>query len=387
MANDKHKTKATILNELESIKSLLVEEAGAEINDIPVLEDITVLDEAPVLDKVAVLDEIPVLDEVIDDEVPGEDPEPPILNLPEDDIPTITDEVEPTPEPVDLPALVSDSPPEEELSCQEPVIETAIDTAPDNPIETTEEFETPELEAEITEENLAEEQDLQKIREAYQAAISGNETEPSQDQAPGSAFDKTIDIEEKIAVSLAEEKTAQQPLVTELTESANGDNEPTSNTVDSQQSLFDQHAPEEQKAEQVAANASIEQKSESRAAAESAKTVKPQKNQPSSPIHQPENALPAAQQTAGENPFLPKHIRDRLQGSKPYPSSENTIITVESKHEESLEAHAERILEDVISEFLPRIEAELHIRLESVIKQHLIEREAQTEQDKIPDKV
>lgn len=68
----------------------------------------------------------------------------------------------------------------------------------------------------------------------------------------------------------------------------------------------------------------------------------------------------------GENPFLPKHIRDRLHGNRPVlPNNEiqplSSSATTETDH----------ILDDLISEFLPEIEAKLRSRLKPVIEQQL----------------
>lgn len=78
---------------------------------------------------------------------------------------------------------------------------------------------------------------------------------------------------------------------------------------------------------------------------ESTKATKPQK--------------PAMPKARGENPFLPQHIRDRLHTNKP-------LVDVIKEHPPAPELHTHptnHVVEAVLAEFMPKIEAELRERL------------------------
>ena len=68
----------------------------------------------------------------------------------------------------------------------------------------------------------------------------------------------------------------------------------------------------------------------------------------------------------GENPFLPKHIRDRLHGDRPVLSG-NVIEPLSG----SATGEVDEIVDNLISEFLPEIEAKLRSRLKPLIEQHI----------------
>lgn len=65
----------------------------------------------------------------------------------------------------------------------------------------------------------------------------------------------------------------------------------------------------------------------------------------------------------GENPFLPKHIRDRLQGNRAASSNINQALPVQLE--------ADQILDDIINQFLPAIETKLRARLKPIIDRQL----------------
>jgi hypothetical protein len=68
---------------------------------------------------------------------------------------------------------------------------------------------------------------------------------------------------------------------------------------------------------------------------------------------------PIMPKARGENPFLPKHIRDRLHTNKP-------LVDVIKEHPPVPEIHAHptnHVVEAVLAEFMPKIEAELRDRL------------------------
>jgi len=74
-------------------------------------------------------------------------------------------------------------------------------------------------------------------------------------------------------------------------------------------------------------------------------------------------ALPQAQ---GDNPFLPKHIRERLQGNKPhygmkdFVATEDNIKTLKATQQQAL-------IDDLVAEFMPQIETELRSRLADLL--------------------
>lgn len=75
----------------------------------------------------------------------------------------------------------------------------------------------------------------------------------------------------------------------------------------------------------------------------------------------------------GENPFLPQHIRDRLQGN-PF----NTTVTIPSQQRHisvpQKPAHSsslERIINEIVADTLPRIEAKLRARLSDIAPEEI----------------
>ena len=68
----------------------------------------------------------------------------------------------------------------------------------------------------------------------------------------------------------------------------------------------------------------------------------------------------------GENPFLPKHIRDRLHGDRSMLS--NTVVQSLSG---AAKGETDEIIDELIAELLPDIEVKLRKRLKSLIEQPL----------------
>jgi hypothetical protein len=68
----------------------------------------------------------------------------------------------------------------------------------------------------------------------------------------------------------------------------------------------------------------------------------------------------------GENPFLPKHIRDRLHADQPV--LPNNIIHPLCS---STTGEIDKIIDDLVSEFLPEIEVRLRSHLKPLIEQQL----------------
>lgn len=300
MADNKYKTKAELLDELESIKSLLLEQGG-DAADLPSPHD------------------VPLLNQVVDKDNNSGEPMPPVLTVTasyEGATTLNTGELTTT----DLSDYTKTVPEDKQPHSLENVYSTLSGPAD-------------------------EEQELDEIRQAYHDAIS----EPPLPFYGGAATncDKTIDIEEKIAETLADE----QSLATPEPEAQKASAATSPLNSGNQQSLFELSddtpavvtTKELPKAELV--------------------TPKPdRKRRQSRPIPKP----------TGENPFLPQHIRDRLQANRA-PGNQPPALTVEPLYRENLEHHAERLLSEVIKEFLPKIEAELHSRLQALIKDHLNE--------------
>ena len=77
----------------------------------------------------------------------------------------------------------------------------------------------------------------------------------------------------------------------------------------------------------------------------------------------PEPALPA-----DENPFLPKHIRDRLQGNKPHLGMQSFIPPELSAKTSKQQMQTRALVDELVTEYLPKIEAELRQRLHKLIQ-------------------
>jgi len=105
------------------------------------------------------------------------------------------------------------------------------------------------------------------------------------------------------------------------------------------------------------------------------------------PTTKPETAMPktALKKPAGENPFLPEHIRARLHGNNPPPSFEQmTANRIAQTHKPSrllgaTQTHfaaasaKENLINEIVDKLLPEIEIELRERLEKMTDQQLDE--------------
>ncbi len=72
------------------------------------------------------------------------------------------------------------------------------------------------------------------------------------------------------------------------------------------------------------------------------------------------------QQNQEENPFLPKHIRDRLQGNKPHLGMQG-FVSEPSVEKPARPQQHQLIIDELVAEFLPKIELELRQRLERML--------------------
>jgi|GEM_PF-2458280 len=190
------------------------------------------------------------------------------------------------------------------------------------------------------------EQELDEIRKAYHEALS-EQPLPFYTSAAANC-DKTIDIEEKIAETLANEQQPDAAAADTLIAAAQEAPISSSN----QQSLFD--SSDDLPAESPATELATE--------TPEAEPTSPKRRQPR-PLPKP----------AGENPFLPQHIRDRLQANKTPVELVSPTLNVEPANRENLKLQADRLLSEVVRDFLPKIEAELLSRLQSLVNEHLNE--------------
>lgn len=77
----------------------------------------------------------------------------------------------------------------------------------------------------------------------------------------------------------------------------------------------------------------------------------------------PEPALPT-----DENPFLPKHIRDRLQGNKPHLGMQGFKPSELTSNTSKQQVQARALVDELVTEYLPKMEAELRQRLHKLIQ-------------------
>jgi len=69
-----------------------------------------------------------------------------------------------------------------------------------------------------------------------------------------------------------------------------------------------------------------------------------------------------------ENPFLPKHIRDRLQGNKPHLGMQNFKPSELADDPSEQQAQTRALVDELVTEYLPKMEAELRQRLHKLIQ-------------------
>ena len=97
--------------------------------------------------------------------------------------------------------------------------------------------------------------------------------------------------------------------------------------------------------------------------------------------HKTQNVASSQRVTAnGENPFLPQHIRDRLHGNRMAIKEAKTQQTksVQTQKNQSRKQHSnidkhnpDQILDQLIAEFIPQIEAKLRLQLQPILEQQL----------------
>lgn len=72
----------------------------------------------------------------------------------------------------------------------------------------------------------------------------------------------------------------------------------------------------------------------------------------------------------GENPFLPQHIRDRLQGNNPPPLFDFTITKPTTRATGKIENRHD-LVNELVKRFLPQIEQELRLKLLAMTEDEL----------------
>lgn len=82
----------------------------------------------------------------------------------------------------------------------------------------------------------------------------------------------------------------------------------------------------------------------------------------------PQTRPPRPTRASGENPFLPEHIRARLQGRQPalevfYDKGPSEEASVTGSTEQAAPANREALIDALIAECLPELEAKLRARL------------------------
>jgi len=112
--------------------------------------------------------------------------------------------------------------------------------------------------------------------------------------------------------------------------------------------------------------------SEGRSEPNSDSHPEPNSNKPSGEPNTAKNETPLP---ADENPFLPKHIRDRLQGNKPHLGMQNFKPSELAKEPSELakepsvqQAQTRALVDELVTEYLPKMETELRQRLHKLIQ-------------------
>jgi hypothetical protein len=410
MAKDKRDEKQSILGELESIKDLLNEDEFADIptlsNDLSVddlnVDDLSANDLADIPVLTQTPDDIPVLKpahEVTEDELPQldiPDLDIPELNIPELDVPELNIPELDAPEldspELDAPELQSmaleDTP--DQLTTSEPT----LDFNQELNLELDYEAETPPLQ--LTDSLLEQEIDSVDIStevaedlnlapaiedfslEAHSAKELGDDSFEDFNLNEDSSFSESITTVHSVAEdtegdSLIEDSDLQEGseslIASESLEDSDLLENPAllektglleiNNTIEAspdtcllpelskvpyalpgQQSLFEAGTPAKGK------NQTPESSQTENSPVE--ETYKKR-----SPKHG------SATKARGENPFLPQHIRDRLHTDK-------TLVDIIKEHPPAPEQKAHptnHIVEEIIADYMPKIEAELRERL------------------------
>ena len=409
MAEEQPKTKSALLNELVSIKELLVENDASDApldNDIPLLQEVIANEPTdPYQDFLD--DDIPTITDTFDDpSVYPEDATEPdtALDLAPD---LLAPDLE---EALELPLAVA--PEIGEPGTEANLIETEFLSAIDADIGSDVEGDIDaDIDADIDteaddEERIAAEA-MSELRRAYEAIMP--------EAVPDAATDSTVPQEQQLELLDAFDEpevadldlavTELEPAVTEL-EPATLQDELQTQLADTEEddAWLPSHAeldaqygatasPEPQDLPVTAA----EMSDETIDGTEEESTQETDEEQPNlmAPAIQDEDneepALGALALTSdldiaryteaapqpgplkgdGDNPFLPQHIRDRLQGNRLLAEALEAGFTADPSPQARLDQHADRILEDLINEYMPRIKRQLRARLEPVVRKHL----------------
>lgn len=90
--------------------------------------------------------------------------------------------------------------------------------------------------------------------------------------------------------------------------------------------------------------------------------------------HSPQSSHRPVPKAMGENPFLPQHIRDRLQGNNPPPIFDFDMsqqISNAYKIGKSYPENRHDLVNDLIKRYLPQIEQELRLKLLAMTEDEL----------------
>ncbi len=310
MADNKHKTKAALLNELESIKDLLVGEVDED--DLPTPDD------------------VPLLSEVVDEPLLADrEPPKPLESLADSFPPILTSDIDLSvadEASADSSENIDDELEEIRLAYKQVIPDAELPHLP----------KTPLSEQQITEDTAHESQGFYSqtlaipgsSKEPEIAESKAAEAEAMRFEAPASS---TAGVEPSKPPAEEREETQQSLFASSDLPSAVGDTE--------EPPIEPSPATEETPEPTVRVRAETDD----------------------------EPLLPS------ENPFLPKHIRERQKGlifGDKQPSSPQ-----EPQFRSDLEALASQVLEEVISDYTPIIEAELHNRLHKLMEAQLLELE------------
>ncbi len=371
--SDAKSTKATLLGELESIRGLL-DEQDFDVDQIP-----TLVDDIPLLEEALDIDEdLEITGEFVVDDDFDTDADNPPLNEDDLTIPTLTDsdtldtsepltevaesnEFSPTPAHATEAAL-----PDGVLPGQQSLFDTANNTTDEHDIE-----------------NLEIQSDIHLTEVEQPAVNSGNEAEnttaaisPTQPEAPEAEInEEKDDLEALLKASYAdfypesdtdesalENQNSSEPPSTEDHEEADTDDATHAHDSDRETKPVTQHfnpAPEHDIVEQLLQNPfknnadSIQQQAPHLAGlASTPQATTAENNTPSPPDHP---------QSRDENPFLPKHIRERLHSGR----SLTDVLRKQSQpsHQQESQSITATLVDNLVAEYLPKIEAELRRRL------------------------
>lgn len=369
MSTDKRDEKRAILGELESIKDLLNED---EFADIPTLDDSLALEDIPVLtlhaepqplieepqpsyEEPQPLDEEPHID--AETYVSIDDADIPLLTPEQDDLPeqdnadTTTAMEWETVNQTEVPSVdTPDSDTESQAvdKAEEIYSELLSNIEASTELPTNAELDLTALEPAAEQSSVTDEQSAESEQEEpFSEPLTFETHESPQVEEPTDIFNQQISVaEETDSQEVIEQEAIQADTETATTLPPLSQ---APHALPGQQSLFDHGDKDSTKK----AAASAEEENHSPAVSEE---PKPSKKEPMPEAKAQKPIMPKAR---GENPFLPKHIRDRLHTNKP-------LVDVIKEHPPVPEIHAHptnHVVEAVLAEFMPKIEAELRDRL------------------------